>query len=545
MSVNFQWKSITAKTTISSNRVLLPFAAQVAIVVTFIGVLYCATAFSQPVIAPPHEQISQDIRSINELQSDLNGIFSDPKFSNAQIGVEVRSLKNGEKLFALNAERNLLPASNLKLVTTAAALKLLGLDFRYSTQVVSLGKMVRSTLKGDLIIRGSGDPTLGSPSMFPDKDPTAIFEAWADSLDALGIEKVDGNIIADPNYFTSDVYPLGWSIEDEPYYFATQSSGISFADNAVSVTVTGGLRGGSKPLYELTPETQYFQVNDLAVTRSVPAKSTDTIRSSGNTISITRLPGENTITIQGSIDKGAEAVSEQLSVDDPPTYVATVFRETLEAHGITVTGSAMTASDLDERINYNQTHILINHLSPPLSDIVRVVNKKSHNHFAEQLLRTIGKEVLGKGDWRTGVLAVKRYLTLAGLDPEKVALYDGSGLSRMDLISPSNFVQLLKTIYTDPQLYSAFDSSLPVMGIDGTLSARLRDSRASGNVHAKTGSLTGVRSLSGYLTTKDNEPLAFSIIINNYTTPGSEVQNLGDLFLLRLVNFSRLGLTGK
>lgn len=522
----------------------MPVPARAVIVFVFACFLLCSKTFSQPVIAPPHEQISQDIRSINELQSDLNGIFSDPKFSNAQIGVEVRSLKTGEKLFALNAEKNLLPASNLKLVTTAAALKLLGLDFRYSTQVVSLGKMVRSTLKGDLIIRGSGDPTLGSPSMFPDKDPTAIFDAWADSLDALGIEKIDGNIIADPNYFTSDVYPLGWSIEDEPYYFATQSSGISFADNAVSVTVTGGLRGGSKPLYELTPETQYFQVNDLAVTRSVPIKSTDTIRSSGNTISITRLPGENTITIQGSIDKGTEAVSEQLSVDDPPTYVATVFRETLEAHGITVTGGAMTASDLDERINYNQTHILINHLSPPLSDIVRVVNKKSHNHFAEQLLRTIGKEVLGKGDWRTGVLAVKRYLTLAGLDPEKIALYDGSGLSRMDLISPSNFVQLLKTIYADPQLYSAFDSSLPVMGIDGTLSARLRDSRASGNVRAKTGSLTGVRSLSGYLTTKDNEPLAFSIIFNNYTTPGSEVQNLGDLFLLRLVNFSRLGLSG-
>ncbi len=501
--------------------------------------LLIVPALAQPVTSPsPKEQPSIELHAITELQNDLSGIFSDPKCSNAQIGVEVRSLKSGEKLFTLNADRNLIPASNLKLITTAAALSILGSDFRYSTQIVSSAKIVRGTLKGDLIIRGSGDPTIGSPSMFPEKDPTAVFDAWADSLEAIGIEKIDGNIITDPGYFTSDVYPLGWSIEDEPYYYSAQSSGIAFAENAVSVTVTAGLRAGAKPLFELTPESEYFQVNDLGVTMDAPRVKDSTV-SEDNTIAITRAPGENTITIQGSIARGSQAVNEQLSVDDPPTYFATVLKEVLQAHGITVTGGAMTASDLDERINYNQMHILINHLSPPLSEIVRVINKKSHNFYAEQLLRTLGKESLGKGDWRTGILAVKRYLSFANIDIERLALYDGSGLSRMNYISPDDFVSLLKYVNADSKIRPAFDSSLPVMGIDGTLSARLRDSRASGNVHAKTGSLTGDRSLSGYFKSKDDEPFAFSIMVNNYSIPGSDIQNMIDLAILRLVNFSR------
>ncbi|MBS1903910.1 MAG: D-alanyl-D-alanine carboxypeptidase/D-alanyl-D-alanine-endopeptidase [Bacteroidetes bacterium] len=494
---------------------------------------------SQPLVAPQHPETPQQQRTLADLQRDLVSTLADPKYSNAQIGIDVRSLQTGERLFNLDAEKNLLPASNLKLVTTAAALHLLGPDFRYSTQVVTGGKLVRRVLKGDIIIRGSGDPTLGSPSMFTGSYPTAVLDEWADSLEALGIEKIDGSIVGDASYFTSDQYPLGWTLEDIPYYYATQSSGLSFADNAVSVTVSPGIRGGAKPVYEITPESQYFEVNDLAVTRDVPRKQGDSAVAPSNSITITRESGENTISIQGSIDRGSPAVNEQLSVEDPPLYIATVFREILASHGITVTGSAMSAADLDERINYNATRILINHLSPPLTEIVRVVNKKSHNQFAEQLMRTIGKETLGKGDWRTGAEAVKRYLNFAGIEPDRIALYDGSGLSRMDLVSAADIVNLLRYVAADQKIYPAFDSSLPVMGVDGTLSSRLHDSRAMGNVHAKTGSLTGARSLSGYLRTKDDEPIAFSILVNNYTCSGAEIQNLMDLVILRLVNFMR------
>lgn len=537
MSVRIGWYLSGLRTPTGRKRVLLCGRRRTAVFAFFM--LFVGSVRSQPVQPQAHVETPQELRSIADLQRDLVATLADPKFSNAQIGIDVRSLASGERLFNFDADKNLLPASNLKLITTAAALHYLGPDFRYSTQVVTPGKIVRKVLKGDLIIRGSGDPTLGSPSMFTGSFPTHVFDAWADSLEAMGIEKIDGSIVADANYFTSDVYPLGWSVEDIPYYYATQSSAISFADNAVSVTVSAGMRGGSKPVYEITPESQYFQVNDLAVTRDLPQKGTDSSTSSTNSITVTREPGENTITIQGSIDKSSHAVNEQLSVDDPPLYAASVLREILLSHGISVTGSAMTSADLDERINYNAAKILINQLSPPLSEIVRVVNKKSHNHFAEQLMRTIGKETLGKGDWRTGAEAVKRYLTFAGVDPDRIALYDGSGLSRMDLLSAGDFVNVLRFVANDQRIYPVFDSSLPVMGVDGTLSARLHDSRAMGNVHAKTGSLTGARSLSGYLRTRDDEPIAFSIIINNYTTSGAEVQNLMDLVVLRLVNFTR------
>ncbi|HYM19774.1 MAG TPA: D-alanyl-D-alanine carboxypeptidase/D-alanyl-D-alanine-endopeptidase [Candidatus Kapabacteria bacterium] len=501
--------------------------------------IFHQAAHAQPITAPAREQSPAEVRALADLERDLAKTLGDEKFSNAEIGIEIRSLKTGDKLFSLDADKNLLPASNLKLVTTSAALHLLGPDFHYSTQIVTNGKIVKQTLKGDLIIRGSGDPTLGSPSMFPGKAPTAIFDDWADSLEALGIEKIEGSIVADASYFTSDLYPLGWAVEDLPYYYATQSAGLVFADDAVSVTVSPGIRGGAKPVYEITPESEYFQMNDLAVTRDAPMKHSDTIAVSSNTISVTRDAGGNTISIQGSIDKNSPAVNEQLSVDDPPLYAATVLRGVLRAHGIVVTGAAITAADLDERINYNSTRLLIEHSSPPLSEIVKVINKKSHNFFSEQLLRTLGKETLGKGDWRTGVQAEKKYLSFATIEPDRIALYDGSGLSRMDLVSASDLVNVLRYATFDQKTFPIFDSSLPVMGIDGTLSERLKDSRASGNVHAKTGSLTGARSLSGYLRTKDDEPLVFSIIINNYTTPGSDVGNLLDLIILRLVNFSR------
>ncbi|MEP7234311.1 MAG: D-alanyl-D-alanine carboxypeptidase/D-alanyl-D-alanine-endopeptidase, partial [Ignavibacteriota bacterium] len=261
-----------------------------------------------------------------------------------------------------------------------------------------------------------------------------------------------------------------------------------------------------------------------------------------NTIKITRDQGENMITITGTIDRGATAVSEQLSVEDPALYAATVFRETLEYRGFTISGGTMAASELEEKIKYSNpgnTQTISQVISPPLSEIVRVVNKKSQNFYAEQLLRTIGKETLGKGNWESGISAEKKYFSSLGLDGDKFTLYDGSGLSRMDLVSPSDIVALLRAVGRQPKIFPAFDSSLPVMGIDGTLSERLRQSGARGNVHAKTGFLTGVRCLSGYLKTKDDELLAFSILVNNYSVPTREVNDLQDEIILRLVNFSR------
>ena len=199
----------------------------------------------------------------------------------------------------------------------------------------------------------------------------------------------------------------------------------------------------------------------------------------------------------------------------------------------------MLSSELDEKIDYGVADMLCQYTSPPMSEIVKVVNKKSQNFYSEQLLRTIGKEMLGKGNWEYGIIAEKKYLSSLGLDADKITLFDGSGLSRMDLISPSDIVALLRAMQRQSKIFPAFDSSLPVMGVDGTLSERLRGSGAMGNVHAKTGFLTGIRCLSGYVKTKDGELLAFSFMVNNYMIPTREINDLQDELILRMVNFSR------
>lgn len=480
--------------------------------------------YGQPVIATPVA------RAVEALRADIQGILQEPKTKDAFYGVVITSLETGETLYELNANKGFVPASNQKLLTAYTALASLGPAFRYTTELVTNGTVSGKTLKGDLIIRGSGDPTLGSPSMFPNYEPTFIFEQWADSLAKRGIEKIEGSVIADDSYFTHDLYPLGWSYEDIPYSFAAPSSGLSFAENAVSVSVSPNIRSGSKPFVAIIPETDYLEKTNFATT---------TTKDPEEPLEITRTIGTSTIVISGNIMRGSPATLEQISVEEPAIYAATVLREVIEQNGITITGGTLGIEELREKVAYQKTRQIASYVSPPLSEIVKVMNKRSNNLYSEQLLRTVGKEASGKGDWDEGLDVMKRKLIEAGVNIDMLALHDGSGLSRLDLMSPTVLIAVLRHLYTHSDLSKAFTESLAIMGIDGTLENRLAGTPAQGNVKAKTGSMTGVRSLSGYLTTKDGEPLAFAIMTNNFSGLSREVNNIHDLILLRLVNFSR------
>ena len=186
-----------------------------------------------------------------------------------------------------------------------------------------------------------------------------------------------------------------------------------------------------------------------------------------------------------------------------------------------------------------KARVLASYTSPPLSEIVKAMDKQSDNLFAEELFRTVAKEIGGTGDWSTGAIVMKRYLASIGIDTTRITIADGSGLSRMDLVGADDLIKLLHAMRDKPTMFDAFYNSLPVMGVDGTLSSRMKGTAAEGNIHGKTGFLTGDRSISGYLTTRDGEMLAFSIIGNNFTVPVREANNVQNLALLRLVNFSR------
>lgn len=495
--------------------------------------------------APPLPAQPQPDRSLRSLQQDLEDIFQDPNFSNAHWGITVQSLETGQYIFRHNDTRSFIPASNQKLFTTAMALSTLGPDFTYTTELVTDGRISDRTLRGDLIIRGAGDPTLGSPNLSSDNSILATFEAWADSLERMGVSKVIGDIIGDDTYFTSQRYPHGWAIEDIPYYFAMQTSGLSFAENMVNVRAWPAAKIGAPPRYTLSPETEYVDISNHATTKqdSITIKlrkgADSTVVIGTTTLDITRDQGKNVIAITGEIPRSGDTVRERISVENPTLFAAEMFREVLEERGIEVRGKTLSARDLRKKIPYLKTRVLAYYTSPRLDQIVAQINKRSNNHFAEQVYLTVAKERKGVGNWEKAEEAMKEFAASIGVDPQKMSAYDGSGLSRMDLVSPVQIVTLLRHMYQRKNLFSALYPSLSIMGVDGTLSTRLRDTRAEGNVRAKTGFLTGIRTVSGYLTSADGEMLAFSILANNYTTPVSLVNNLQDLVLLRLVNFSR------
>ena len=508
--------------------------------------LWCGVLHAQNVELPRTPALATDNSPIAVLQHDLMGIFNDPRFSNAEWGVAIQSVETGEYLFRMNDGKSLLPASNFKLLTAAEALTLLGTDFRYTTDLLTTAKTSSDgTLRGDIVIRGAGDPTLGSTYFSKDSNGYTVFDAWADSLKHKGIRRIEGSIIGDDSYLTPEYYPQGWSIEDIPYYYAMPVSALVFNEDQVSVSVTPGVSNGSTVKYEVNPSTDYVSVDNYGSTKadSISIKRRhlpDSVIATGsNSIDISRDNDGNEITIRGKIPLHGTAVTQQLSVDEPALFAATVLTETLEEHGIEVSGEAKSGRDVTKPYPYLKARILASYTSPPLSDIVRAMDKESDNLIAEELFRTCAKEIGGAGSWDAGIHVMKRFLNSVGIDSANVSVADGSGLSRMDLVSADDFASLLHFMHERPKLYEAFYESLPVMGIDGTLSSRLKGSRAEGNVHAKTGFLTGDRSISGYLKTLDGELIAFSFIGNNFTVPVREANNVQDLAILRLVNFSR------
>ncbi len=461
---------------------------------------------------------------VMQLRRDLDGIFEDPNFANAEWGVIVQSVETGEYLYRKNDTKLFLPASNLKLFTSAAALYYLGPNYRYATSLMTNGTVQNGVLRGDLVMRGAGDPTFSKAFS---TEPLAVFERWADTLDARGVKKIEGNVIGDDSYFDAQAYAPGWELDDASYYYAPQISALSVNANCVNVTVQPGANLGDKALVDVFPNTTYVTIsNETITTRS------DSIF----TIDVHRDPGTNVIHIIGNIPLNYSAYTLDAAVDNPALFAATVFRETLARHGIETDGASLVSAELKEKIFYPNLKTVDVFFSPPLSDIIKQMNTNSLNFCAEQILKTLAKERTGTGSFEQGVLTVKKFLGEIGIPPEHLSIVDGSGLSRLDLVAPQYMATLLRYMRRSDN-WKYFYASLPVAGKSGTLESRLKGTRAEDNVRAKTGYLNFVRSLSGYVDNADGEMLIFCIFVNNYTVPTSLADNIEDLAMMYLANF--------
>ncbi len=487
-------------------------------------ILFSSLSFPQEIVKDTVPKFSYS--TLREFSSQMNDIFNDPNFTNAEWGVVIQSLETGEYFYKRNENKLFMPASNLKLFTTAAGLVVLGSNYRFKTNIFINGKIEGSTLNGDLIVQGMGDPTISG--RFYNGNMLQVFENWADSIQYKGIDEISGNIIGDDNAFDAVGLGKGWRWDYESNWFAAASSAISFNDNCVDITVTVNKKD-QQPKITVTPNTKYVIVLNKVIT--VPKDSSTSIKAY-------RELGTNVITVYGTIRNNNDSVKTYVTVNNPTQFAMVVFKNVLQKKGITVEGYPIDVNDMPAPMDYSKMKKLFTQYSPPLREIIKVINKNSQNLYAEQLLKTIGLEKYGYGTVNNGVRAENKVLQEMGINPENLNIVDGSGLSRLDLVTPKQVVALLTYMYKSKN-FIPFFNSLPIAGVDGTLGDRLQSTRAQGRIRAKTGFLDGVSSLSGYAFTADNEPVAFSIIVNNFNVPVKLAENIQDLVCLRLANFKR------
>jgi serine-type D-Ala-D-Ala carboxypeptidase/endopeptidase (penicillin-binding protein 4) len=489
----------------------------------------------------------------NPVVKNIDTILSAPDLVRGFWGIEVVSLDNGKTIYARNADKLFTPASNTKLFTTASALALIGPNYSSRTTLETSGVLDKyGRLTGDLVLVGRGDPNLSGRELpynlrtARNDHPIQVLEQLADALVRKGVKYVDGNIIADDSYFAFERYGEGWSQDDLVLADGAPVSALTINDNVVFVNILPADRAGERAFVSITPFADYYRIDNRIIT--TPAGT-------GRKIFINREPGSTSLTLWGNVPLDDAGANEALAIEDPAEFAAAIFHQLLENRGIVVYGKqrtrhtelaslstlTVTASaparggDDSSRALPNQPLVLASYQSKPLIEDVRVINKVSQNLHAEILLRLLGREKGAAGTVEGGLEVLRGFLNQANVPSDQYLFYDGSGLSRQNLVTPHAVVQLLR--YAASQAWGAsFRETLPVAGIDGSLADRFPNLDSRTHVYAKTGSLGGVKALSGYATTARGQQVAFSILSNNFNLPNKRVLDAIDSIVEAIVN---------
>jgi len=454
------------------------------------------------------------------LSETLSRLLGDPSLRHSGSALLVVSLDRGDTLYAREINRLYTPASNLKLFTAATALHVLGPEFRFETTVAAGQAWTGDTLSGDLYLIGSGDPDL----------VTADLAALADSVVAAGVRVVLGRIVPVADRFAGPEWGPGWMWDDGPYWYWPYTSALTLNDNSVTVRVTPGTRVGASVMAALDPATDYVRLTVDA--RTGPAGSEP-----GLEVERHWTPKANAIDVRGTLALDAEPVIEIRTVEEPAAYAARVLTELLTERGVAVLGSP-TASVSPVPLD---TVALARHLSDSLAVSVRNFLKISDNLTGEQLVKAIGADAAGPpGDYDNGLATERRFLAAeVGIDTTAMVLADGSGVSRYNLVTVGQVVDLLAYMAGREDLAPAFLSALPIAGVDGTLEDRMRGTAAERRVRAKTGSLSGVSALSGYVMTAVGERLAFSLMMEFFPGPAAPRRAVQDSIVATLARLRR------
>jgi serine-type D-Ala-D-Ala carboxypeptidase/endopeptidase (penicillin-binding protein 4) len=442
-------------------------------------------------------------------------------------GVDIRSLDTGERLFQLDADKLMMPASNMKILTLATAAEVLGWDYRFTTTLETTAPIDQGVLRGDLFVRGTGDPTINSRA----DRAEAVFAGWAAALSQAGIFEIEGRIIGDDQAFDDEGLGAGWAWDYLQYGYAAPSGALEFNEDLAELRVEPGAAPGEPARIHLTPGSGLIVVN-RAVTGSADAEESIDFRR--------RLDGP-VLEVSGIVPERLPRVVRSVAVVNPTLFFAQALKDALASHGIAVAGDAVDLDDVaGEFATRNEPRrTLASVSSPPLREVATVMMKRSQNLYAETLLKAIGAARGGLGTTQAGERMVQRTLDGWGIPRDGYVLADGSGLSRYNYLAASTITVILERLYRDPRHRDAFTATLPIAGKDGTIALRLKRTRAEGNVVAKTGSISNVRCLSGFVRTRDGETLVFSILANGFVISAATVNWIADLAVEILSNFKR------
>lgn len=461
--------------------------------------------------------------ALEQLRHNLAAIFTDPAIDHAQWSVAVESIARGDSLFRQNAQRLQVPASNQKLLTTAVAAERLGWDFRYTDRVYALGAITDGVLEGDLIVTSDGDPTINP------RHPVrwSALDDWAKQLADRGLRRISGAIIGDDNAFAEPGWGLGWSWDDIPLGYGAPVGALQYNESEVEIEVLPGVRPGAQAFVDLSPPASGLGV-DHDVTTGADGSETR--------ILVDRMLGSAVVTVRGQVSSNDKSRAT-VAVANPTQQFVNALRAALELRGIVVDGPTLDVDEMATPPALTNATLLIEDRSPPLEDIIGVTLKFSRNIYAETLLRSLATDSPKTAE--AGLQVLRDTLLSWGIANEGYLARDGSGLSRYDWITADTIAQLLVHVAKDPKLGDRFRQALSVPGEPGTLEPRMKNTPLQTRVWAKSGSMSQVRSLSGYITTIEGEPLVFSIIVNGFRLPGREIDAVMDRALARLVDFRR------
>lgn len=490
-----------------------------------------ACAGNRPPVAGPPAQVSEKASraALQDLRQQLTTIFNAPVMAHGTWGVEVRSLDRGDILFAHNAGKLMMPASNMKILTLAAAAERLGWDFRFTTTLETSGVVEAGVLHGDLIVRSNGDPTMSTR----EKRGARVFDEWAAALKAMGITGIDGRIIGDDQAFDDEGVGPGWSWDYLEAGYAAPSGALQYNENTADLTTAPGAVIGDPIVVQLAPGSGFTVTN-----RAITGEGADSGRRGA--INVVRRIDRPELEISGMVPLGAPSASRVVAVINPTLFFAQSLKDGLIARGIPVTGDAADGDDVaGEPDMAAERRVLVTTSSPSLREIGTVLMKVSQNQYAETLLKALGAASGGLGTTGAGRRAAVQTFTEWGIPTDGYVMSDGSGLSRYNYIAPSTITMILARMHQDPKHREAFAATLPIAGKDGTIGSRLRKTRAEGNAIAKTGSIANVRSLSGYVRTRTGELLAFSILANDFILPAATVNYIADVAVEALANLAR------